>query len=134
MHHPFLCYRHVWIDSQGQPFYLGFPLPLTPTECGILQCLILAATDDPLAHVSPEAVGCRVSCHMAALRPASPNDRESVRLHRLFDRVPPPPPTVMSKQQVSVHVHQINEKAQRIGGRRLILSKRNLGYRLNPHM
>lgn len=36
--------------------------------------------------------------------------------------------------QVAVHVMRINRKAKIIGGRRLILSHKGRGYRLNPYM
>ena len=40
----------------------------------------------------------------------------------------------LSEEQIAVHVLRINRKAAEIGGRKLIVSHKGLGYRLNPYM
>ncbi|MCQ2429006.1 MAG: helix-turn-helix domain-containing protein [Clostridia bacterium] len=96
--------------------YLGWPLYLSPIEYRLLVTLLRAASDADIPDagwVSPAGLGAALAC------PDSPFIGRR-------DGIP--------EGQVAVHVLRINRKAAAIGGRRLIVSRKGMGYRINPYM
>jgi hypothetical protein len=89
--------------------YLGYPLHLSMQERRIVGALADACRDTDDGYVATE------------------------RLQALCtDGTPESLPC--SAGQIAVLVHRINERAAVIGDRRLIISHRGRGYRLNPYM
>ncbi len=92
----------------GGVSYLGYPLRLSPSEYRILLCLV-----DALSN-GDRGVGTE------RLLTALDSEEASE--------------TSIDATQVAVYIRRINQKAAGIGGRKLIVRDRHLGYRLNPYM
>ncbi len=90
--------------------YLGYPLQLSPSECRLVLCLCLpnnrTVCDNDAAECVPHDI-LRAALVGADGHPCSP-------------------------AQVAVMVERVNRKAHDVSGRRLILGRRRVGYRLNP--
>ncbi len=98
--------------ATAEVIYLGYPLLLSASERRILFCFL---------HALDEGEPCVSSEVLAAALPAS-------------DRASTEDATADRAAQVHVYLRRINQKAEDIGGRKLILRDRHRGYRLNLNM
>ena len=89
--------------------YLGYPLRLSSQERRIVTALADAGRDTGDGFVTTERLQYLSTDPTQATLPCSSG-------------------------QIAVLVHRINQKAMVIGDRRLIISHRGRGYRLNPYM
>ena len=89
--------------------YLGYPLRLSTQEKRIVTALADASRDTGDGFVPTERLQSLSTDPTQATLPCSSG-------------------------QIAVLVHRINQKAMVIGDRRLIISHRGRGYRLNPYM
>ncbi len=106
------------IHDTGDVLYVGYMLPLSPTQVEILRLLQAHAAEVPDGYLSREAI-------RHALQP-------STDTHDPEDSTPTT--RQMSDAQLSVQIGRINRRARAVGGRELILCKRFVGYRLNPYL
>lgn len=113
--------RFLSICEDGTVIYVGYTLALSPMERCILHCLLeQIATDNPTYLTKEQLIEAMAASFDAASKDAMSSDAPS---HRRI-----------SAGQLSVHITRINRKAYNIGGRTLILCKRNRGYLLNPFL
>ena len=99
-------------DSHNETvLYLGYPLRLSTQEKRIVRALADAHRDTTDCYVATDRL--QVICTDCTCTDATSS---------------------CSAGQIAVLVHRINLKAAAIGDRRLIVSHRGRGYRLNPHM
>ena len=99
---------HLRLDGDTV-LYLGYPLRLSTQEKRIVTALADASRDTGDGYVTTERLQYLSTDPTKAALPCSSG-------------------------QIAVLVHRINRKAAVIGDRRLIVSHRGRGYRLNPYM
>lgn len=109
---------YLTTGSASEVSYVGYPLHLSGMELRIVRALTLRAEQEPGTYTETQTL--QALCRL-------PEEGEGDS-----DGSTTAPPC--SSVQIAVLVNRINKKACTVGGRRLIVSHANRGYRLNPYM
>ncbi len=100
--------------------YMGYPMMLSPIETQIVQVLLT------YTRTASELSSGSLSPYLPVSTLITLCGKHHADSEKAAD--------LMTAGQLAVHVRRINQKALDTGGRRLILSHKHDGYRLNPYM